>query len=185
MTQLLSRSGVRRFLLRWRTRASKAAAFTMADWAVLIEGLFTLPVVSVGLHALEFPRVLGWAKRRSASAGAHFSDAVGAGLVGAGPVGAGRSDKGLSDAGIERIAWFAGVAARPTPFRCLTRSLTLVRLLARRGVSADIRIGVRTEDGLLRAHAWVEWQGRALNDNERALQGFARFDRVLGDTLHV
>ena len=157
-------------LFRWRTRASKAATFTVADWTVLIEALLTMPVVSVGLHSLEFPRVLARARRRSECVGADLFDSVGG---------------ALSATRIERVAWLAGVAARPTPFRCLTRSLTLVRLLARRGVSADIRIGVRTEEGLLRAHAWVEWEGRALNDNERALQGFARFDRVLGDTLHV
>jgi hypothetical protein len=43
----------------------------------------------------------------------------------------------------------------PTDNRCLIRSLVLLRLLARRGIGADLIIGVRADDHFA-AHAWVE-----------------------------
>lgn len=49
---------------------------------------------------------------------------------------------------------------------CLTRSLALQALLRRQGVEADLRIGVRREDGRLQAHAWVEHAGVPLGERE-------------------
>lgn len=58
------------------------------------------------------------------------------------------------------------LAARyaPVPVNCLLRSLVLVRLLRRRGVAADLRFGVRRNEGRFEAHAWVERSGEVLND---------------------
>lgn len=49
----------------------------------------------------------------------------------------------------------------PADSRCLVRSLVLVRMLARRGISGRMVLGVRTEPSF-EAHAWVEHAGRAL-----------------------
>ncbi len=46
----------------------------------------------------------------------------------------------------------------PGDTRCLRRSLVLLRLLARRGVSARLVIAARTDPEFL-AHAWVEYHG--------------------------
>jgi hypothetical protein len=46
----------------------------------------------------------------------------------------------------------------PGDKRCLTRSLVLTQLLARRGISAKLVIGARTAPSFL-AHAWVEHAG--------------------------
>jgi hypothetical protein len=53
------------------------------------------------------------------------------------------------------------LAFLPTDSRCLMRSLVLVSLLARRGIECRLVIGVRPGQEL-RAHAWVEHEGRAL-----------------------
>ena len=58
---------------------------------------------------------------------------------------------------------------------CLPQSLTLWWLLQRQGVVADLRIGVRTEAGGLDAHAWVEYQGRPLNDERTVADRFHPF----------
>jgi hypothetical protein len=51
---------------------------------------------------------------------------------------------------------------------CLSRSLTVMRLMARRGIAGRLRIGVNIETGTLTAHAWVEVAGEPLCDhNER------------------
>jgi Transglutaminase-like superfamily len=47
----------------------------------------------------------------------------------------------------------------PTDSRCLMRSLVLTRVLARRGVYAEVVIGVRADPSFA-AHAWVEVDGR-------------------------
>ena len=44
--------------------------------------------------------------------------------------------------------------------RCLTTSLVLTALLARRGIPATLVIGVRPDP--FAAHAWVEYRGRPL-----------------------
>jgi Transglutaminase-like superfamily len=46
----------------------------------------------------------------------------------------------------------------PGDTRCLRRSLVLVQLLARRGISSQLVIGTRTDPDFL-AHAWVEHEG--------------------------
>jgi hypothetical protein len=48
----------------------------------------------------------------------------------------------------------------PRDPRCLTTSLVLTALLARRGIPARVVIGVRPDP--FAAHAWVEHQGRPL-----------------------
>ena len=54
-------------------------------------------------------------------------------------------------------------AVPPLDSRCLTRSLVLIDLLARRGVQGQLVIAVRPQELLaLAAHAWVEVDGRAL-----------------------
>ena len=49
----------------------------------------------------------------------------------------------------------------PTDNRCLIRSLVLVRVLARRGIGADLIIGVHPADRFA-AHAWVEHELQAV-----------------------
>ena len=62
---------------------------------------------------------------------------------------------------------------------CLTRSLYLQWLLARRGVPTDLRIGVQLSDGQLLAHAWVEYAGHPLNDAPDVAERYAPFERPL------
>ena len=55
------------------------------------------------------------------------------------------------------------LAPLPRGSRCLTRSLVLLSLLARRGMAADLVIAVQpTADPSLDAHAWVEVDGSPL-----------------------
>lgn len=52
-------------------------------------------------------------------------------------------------------------ALDPLPWdsRCLMRSLVLLRMLAARGVGAQLIIGVRPGSAVLGAHAWLEHGG--------------------------
>jgi hypothetical protein len=62
-------------------------------------------------------------------------------------------------------AWRLGQAVQrtlrlaPGDTRCLTRSLVLTRILARRGISSTLVIGARAKPRF-QAHAWVEQAGQ-------------------------
>jgi hypothetical protein len=62
---------------------------------------------------------------------------------------------------------------------CLEISLALWWLLARQGISSDLRVGVRKEGEKFEAHAWVEYGGAPLNELETEHQHFAAFDAAL------
>jgi hypothetical protein len=65
---------------------------------------------------------------------------------------------------------------RPT---CLVESLALWYLLQGQGIPAQLRIGVRKSVKKLEAHAWVEYEGTALNQKEQAHRHYAAFERGL------
>jgi Transglutaminase-like superfamily len=68
---------------------------------------------------------------------------------------------------------------RPT---CLEESLALWWLLGRRGIAAELRIGVRKTGEKFEAHAWVEHECRALNEAEAPHWHYAVID-VARDNL--
>ena len=62
---------------------------------------------------------------------------------------------------------------------CLAKSLTLWWLLARQGIPAQLRIGIRKEAEKFEAHAWVEYGGAALNELDEPHRHYAAFDAAL------
>ncbi|HKP21799.1 MAG TPA: lasso peptide biosynthesis B2 protein [Thermoleophilaceae bacterium] len=64
-----------------------------------------------------------------------------------------------------KLAWVVHRTLNHLPgdTRCLTRSLVLLRILARRGIETKLVIGVRADEGFA-AHAWVELAGVPLLD---------------------
>jgi hypothetical protein len=69
------------------------------------------------------------------------------------------------------------------PANCLTRSLYLWWLLRRRGIDSQLRIGVRLNEGVLDAHAWVEYAGVPVNDRADVSADFAPFDKPVSPSL--
>jgi Transglutaminase-like superfamily len=65
------------------------------------------------------------------------------------------------------------LAFLPTDTRCLTQSLVLTSLLARRGIDSALVLGVTTESGF-GAHAWLECGGRPVLPS-----GGAQFGRLV------
>jgi hypothetical protein len=64
----------------------------------------------------------------------------------------------------DRITWAMGIAQRFVPrATCLPQALAAEALLTRGGHPAELRIGViKTDEGRLEAHAWVESGGRII-----------------------
>jgi hypothetical protein len=75
----------------------------------------------------------------------------------------------------ERITWALTRARRIVPrATCLPQALAAEALLIRSGLPAELRIGVvKTAQGRLEAHAWVESGGRIVVGELR--EGLSRF----------
>lgn len=59
--------------------------------------------------------------------------------------------------------------------RCLQKSLVLWWLMQERGIRGDVWFGVRKDGAGLDAHAWVEYAGVVLNDQDDVHERFAAF----------
>jgi len=66
--------------------------------------------------------------------------------------------------------------------RCLERSLAAWWLLRWQRLPASLRIGVRKDDGVLQAHAWLEISGTVLNDSAEIYRGYTAFARAIEST---
>lgn len=128
---------------------------------LLLRLVFLLPVIGASLRLLGFKRsrdLLAWLSRPSRSQSPAHPPATTAETA-------------------HRIARLVGIAAYHGPYRatCLRRSLALWWLLRRRGIPAELRIGVRKDGDAFQAHAWVEHAGMALNDRVDVYLRFAVF----------
>ncbi len=64
---------------------------------------------------------------------------------------------------------------------CLQESLALWYLLRRQNISSSLRIGVRKGSGKFEAHAWIEYEGRPLNQSEELHQHYFPFENDFHD----
>jgi Transglutaminase-like superfamily len=78
-----------------------------------------------------------------------------------------------------RIAHLEAVTATNLFFRasCLELSLVLCRMLRRRGMNADLRIGARKEANRFEAHAWVELDGTVIDGGAAEHMHFVPFEQ--------
>jgi hypothetical protein len=124
-----------------------------------------LPIISLALRVLGFKRTQAFLLRSRKSPTRHQEDDPGAAAYAC------------------LAAQMVGAAAWRGPYHatCLERSLLLWWLLRRAGIPTDLRIGVRLDAGRLAAHAWVERDGRPLNDSADVGRRFAAFRQPVID----
>lgn len=125
------------------------------DLWVLSQAWVVLLAVDLGLRALSFRRVQE--------------------LVASGREDAGTPEGQGAWVTMHRLQRFVGIAGRNHlyPMPCLQRSLCLQWLMGRRGISADLRIGVRKEGDGLATHAWLEYQGQPVGEMQPIEARFA------------
>jgi hypothetical protein len=58
------------------------------------------------------------------------------------------------------------------PMTCLPRALTLRWMLGRRGIPAQLRIGIQKNSTGMYAHAWVEMEGESVGEPEDVAERF-------------
>ena len=92
------------------------------------------------------------------------------------------SPSGAESAQAPLLARMVAAAARQAvvPGKCLEQSLALWWMLRRRGIPAQLRIGVRKARDQFEGHAWVELRGEVLNDSLELYQDYAAFQRDFG-----
>ena len=152
-----------------RTRAERLRRLQGREVLRGIQSLVYLPLAAALLHRWGLQRVQQRLARRAPSR-----------------LSRSRTDARSFDEA-RRLAWVVDGTARRGPWKanCLQRSLVLWWFLLRRGVSSEIRIGVRRRPGApsgsrqLDFHAWVECQGLVLNDRANVREVFATFDRAI------
>ena len=83
-----------------------------------------------------------------------------------------------AQASAKRLAQLVDIASRRGPYNatCLRQSLVLWWLLRRRGLAAELCIGVAKEGEQVRAHAWVELAGRVINDRATVADDYAVYE---------
>lgn len=133
---------------------------------LLIEAVWLLAVIRLGLWLLPFHRLQALLTRLAAAG----SDAPEAG-----------------ETAVARATWAVGWASRFVPgSRCLPQALAAKVLLARRGRTACLRIGVRRGRGRrLEAHAWLERQGGVVIGGEESPSAYETVPvSFVGSTRH-
>jgi hypothetical protein len=83
-----------------------------------------------------------------------------------------------------RLSRLTRIAGRHVPPNgsCLQQSLLVWWVLRRKGMPAELRIGVQTQEGFA-AHAWVEVGGQPVNDAPDVAEHFAPFESSLSTRL--
>ncbi|HEY6230064.1 MAG TPA: lasso peptide biosynthesis B2 protein [Pyrinomonadaceae bacterium] len=71
-----------------------------------------------------------------------------------------------------------GAERRIVNANCLQQTLVLWFLLRRHGIESDICFGARKQAGAVQAHAWVEFFGKALNEDQEVCRHFSPFAGV-------
>ncbi len=143
---------------------AKLRALTRPERRLLLVCLIATPFLAAGLAILGFRRVHAVMARRSRPRCARFPSVQAA--------------EGRARSAARVVAIAAGRG--PVKATCLRRSLLLWWLLKRDGIETVVRVGVNRERGTLNAHAWVEYLGRPVNDDDDIALRFPAFDRDFG-----
>ena len=122
------------------------------SWLTLLEVAAFSLAVEVGLQVVPFRRLLGWLQAQPAR----------------------QRRVAVRERQMAELCRLAQAVFRRYPFNltCLKRTLILLALLRRRGLSADLKIGVTKAGRTIHAHAWVEQEGEVFLDDAEFARGF-------------
>jgi hypothetical protein len=70
----------------------------------------------------------------------------------------------------------AAVESQPSPPLCLPRSLALASFLRRSGIRTRLCLGLRKNAGSLSGHAWLEWEGGVVGDQDTFVRQFVSLE---------
>jgi hypothetical protein len=135
--------------------------FSKKERSLFLQALILLPVIALSLRVWGLQRtkkVLAWLP----------SENILLPLEAQAPV-------------VAKTTRMVNIATHYSPLwtNCLKKSLVLWYLLQRQGITSELRIGVRHDDGEFTAHAWVEYQGVVLSDRQNVGQHYTVFNSLI------
>jgi hypothetical protein len=125
------------------TRLTKLACLNADEWRILLAAAWLLPATALSLRVFGYRRTRAWMERHVSPNKSEPTDAA---------------------AEAARVTRLVSVAAHHGAYRanCLRQALVAWWLLGRRGIGADLVIGVRKDAHGFAAHAWVEFNGEVI-----------------------
>ncbi len=134
--------------LRLLTRKFVTVAnLSATERSLLLQALLLLPLVALALQVVGFQKTQALLKRIPEQATLPLPPEI-------------SSQPWITVKMVQRAARY-----QPWWANCLKQSLVLWLLLRRQGILSDLRIGVQQSAGKFAAHAWVEYEGVALNES--------------------
>ena len=140
-------------------KLTKLKALSAKEWQVLLSSTVLLPLIALALRLKGFKWTRSFLQKRIPES--KNSPA--------------KSQNSLKTA--QSVARMVSVAANNGPYRanCLKRSLATWWLLQRRGIAAELNIGVNKDEAEFNAHAWVEYMGNTLVEADDVTERFSTF----------
>jgi hypothetical protein len=117
------------------------------DRSLIVETFWVTLFTSAGIRLIGIPRTQRWLRKWAEGHGE-------------------KAAMGGGELVLMRVARAQRTVRRASGFdgTCLVRSLSLWALLLKRGVMAEIRIGMRRSNGKIEGHAWVEHGSVPVNE---------------------
>ena len=135
-----------------------ASRLSLADWFLFTRAWVWLLLFDLGLRTRPFPEMQTLASR-TASSPSLLSEQI--------------EEQFLAlQIAVDRARY-----NHLYPMTCLRRALTLQRLLAKRGISTELKIGARKDNGQLNAHAWIEYKGQTIGESEEITERFSVLEK--------
>jgi hypothetical protein len=153
-----------RFVDKWRRFRKRPAG----ERALILRAMIFLPMIEIGL------RVLGFRQCKKKIENLLVNDPRSQASRSAIPF--------ETAAKITRAVRSVELHGLGTP-NCLERSMVLWWLLRRAGIAGELHIGGRKSGPRFEAHAWVELEGKVLNDSADVHQHYARFDAPIASAV--
>ena len=151
-----------------RRKAETWNSLSKSDRGLLMSAACLLPIVAASLKTVGLQRTQCWLAGNTRP-----------------PV---PPTKDQTRAAVRRAVNMVAAAYRLHPVRssCLPRTVVLWILLQRRGIGADVRIGVRyNTQGQFESHAWLEWNGEVLNDAADVARQYLPFNSPAFDQVKL
>jgi hypothetical protein len=151
-----------------RRKAETWNSFSKSDRVLLMSAACLLPVVAASLKTVGLQRTQSWLAGNALA-----------------PM---RPGTAQTRADVRRAVQMVAAAYRLHPVRssCLPRTVVLWSLLQRRGIGAEVHVGVRyNTQGQFESHAWLEWNGEVLNDVADVARQFLPFNNATFDQVKL
>jgi hypothetical protein len=139
-------------LKSFKDKVLLAKQFSLSDWLALVEAWWLLFFFYLALHRISYERLLN---------STH-------------PILENPPEPSPVLFFAHQIKRLVGFAARLhlIPVTCLVKSLTLQKMLSKRNIPAQIRIGTKKIQDAIYAHAWVEVNGKPIGEADDIAQKF-------------